>query len=49
MSWNKSLKDFTKEIRECVKCDTGCFGNLRDGQDVACVRWDEDQVGPFLA
>ena len=27
------------EIVECVRCDEGCFGNLRAGVPIACTQW----------
>lgn len=27
------------DIVKCMKCDEGCFGNLKTGEPVACVEW----------
>ena len=38
--WPRKVRDGRfGEIVECVRCDEGCFGNLRAGIPVECTQW----------
>lgn len=36
------------DIRTCIQCEQGCFGNLRKRTPVYCTQWTQDEVSLFL-
>ncbi len=36
------------ELRECTKCNEGCFGKLGEGQPVECVLWPDDELAGHM-
>ena len=46
--WPRKVREGRlNDIRNCEKCDVGCFGNLREQKPVKCALWDDDEVAAY--
>ena len=45
---NLLRREAMNELRQCTKCNEGCFGNLGDGKPVECVLWPDDELAAHM-
>jgi 2,4-dienoyl-CoA reductase-like NADH-dependent reductase (Old Yellow Enzyme family) len=36
------------DLVKCDKCNTGCFGRLREHKPVECVHWKPEELSPYM-
>jgi NADPH2 dehydrogenase len=48
-AWPKKVQHGNlADLVKCDKCNTGCFGRLREQKPVECVHWQPEELSPFM-